>query len=432
MLTRGRVFYGWIMLIAVVLMTFSSAGARFSFSVFVLPMEQELGWTRSQLSNAAALNLLCAGLFRTLAGFLADRFGSKVVAVSGLAIAALALVLTSQTRELWQFFLTFGVLLSVGYAFASPVTTTTLVSRWFVSRRALALSIGSLGSSLGELSIVPLAALSVAIIGWQASYQTWALFIAVIVLPVGLLLLRNRPEDVGLEPLGGSGQARGRTADGRAALSLREAAKMPDFWRLTLGFFVCGFTMSFASTHFVPFAMENDIEAMTASFALGLVGLCAIGGSLTTGLLGDRLGRKNVLATVYFLRGLSFAVLMHAHHDPVALYLGALLLGVSWTSTGPLTSAITADRCGLTNLGKIYGTMYMIMPIGSAVGAALAGLLHEMSGGYTWTLVLSSSAGIVAAVVVAGVRGAPPAARVAPTPERPLVALEPGGVAVKQ
>ena len=83
MLTNGRIFYGWIMLIAVVLMTFSSAGARFSFSVFVVPMEQELGWTRSQLSNAAALNLLCAGLFRTVAGFLADRFGSKVVAIGG-------------------------------------------------------------------------------------------------------------------------------------------------------------------------------------------------------------------------------------------------------------------------------------------------------------------------------------------------------------
>ena len=432
MLTNGRLFYGWIMLIAVALMTFSSSGARFSFSVFVIPMEQELGWTRSQLSNAAALNLLCAGLFRTLAGFLADRFGSKAVATGGLAVAALALILTSQARELWQFFLTFGVLLSVGYAFASPVTTTTLVSRWFVSRRALALSLGSLGSSLGELSIVPLAALSVAIIGWQASYRVWALFIGLIVLPVGLLLLRDRPEDVGLEPLGSSGPARGRAADGRPALSLREAAKLPDFWRLTLGFFVCGFTMSFASTHFVPFAMDMGFEPMVAANALGLVGLCAIGGSLTTGLLGDRLGRKNVLAAVYLLRGLSFAALLHAHHDPLALYVGALLLGVSWTSTGPLTSAITADRCGLSNLGKIYGTMYMVMPIGSAVGAALAGQLHDLTGGYALTLGLSTAAGLVAAVVVSGVRGGPSVPKVGLTPERPLVALGSGGVAAKQ
>src|SRR5215218_8352869 len=100
------------MLIAVALVTLSSAGARFSFSVFVIPMEQELGWSRSQLSNAAALNLLCAGLFRVLAGFLADRFGSKAVASAGLAIAAVALVLTSLARELWHFYLAFGVLLA--------------------------------------------------------------------------------------------------------------------------------------------------------------------------------------------------------------------------------------------------------------------------------------------------------------------------------
>jgi MFS family permease len=182
---------------------------------------------------------------------------------------------------------------------------------------------------------------------------------------------------------------------------------VPDFWRLSFGFFVCGFTMSFANTHFVPFAMEEEIEPMVASVALGMVGLCAIGGGIAAGLLGDRLGRKNVLAVVYLLRGLSFAVLMHAHHNPMALYLGALLLGVSWTSTGPLTSAITADRCGLTNLGKIYGTMYMIMPIGSAVGASLSGLLHDLSGDYSWTLVLSLVAGVAASLVVSGVRRGP-------------------------
>ena len=108
--------------------------------------------------------------------------------------------------------------------------------------------------------------------------------------------------------------------------------------------------MSFASTHFVPFAMDMGFEEMAAASALGMVGGCAIVGGLMAGFLGDRFPRKNVLAAVYLTRGLAFAVLLQAHDLPT-LYFGSFLLGISWTSTSPLTSAITADRCGLTHLG---------------------------------------------------------------------------------
>src|SRR5207244_4349050 len=140
-------------------------------------------------------------------------------------------------------------------------------------------------------------------------------------------------------------------------------------------------------------------------------------GSLTTGLLADRLGRKNVLAVVYLLRGSAFLVLMHAHHNAVALYLGALLLGISWTSTSPLTSSITADRCGLTSLGTIFGTMWTVMPIGSALGASLAGKLHALSGDYELSLIVSAVAGLLAALVVSTV-SEPRRRPTRPTPQR--------------
>src|SRR5437762_12805768 len=111
MLVHGRLFYGWIMLSAVMLMTFSSAGARFSFGVFVNPMHEDLGWSLEQLFDAAALNLLMAGLLRPVAGYLADRFGSRRIALIGLVIAALALILSSLVREMWQCILAYSVLL---------------------------------------------------------------------------------------------------------------------------------------------------------------------------------------------------------------------------------------------------------------------------------------------------------------------------------
>ena len=417
-LTRLPLFYGWIMLTAVMLMSFSSAGARFSFGVFVAPMQRDLGWSLAELSGAAALNLLVAGLLRPVAGILADRISSRAVALTGLGVAAVALVLTSMVRELWQFYAAYGVLLSIGYAFASPVTVTTLVSNWFVERRALALSIGSMGSAIGELIIVPIAAVMVVLLGWQPTFQAMALFIVLVVLPVGLLLVRDHPRQLGLQPLGGGVGGRGDSKADRPGINLREAVRLGDFWRLGFGFLVCGFTMSFASTHFVPFAMEMDFEPMVAAGALGLVGGFSILGSLVTGLLADRVGRKSVLSVVYFLRGMAFVALMYAHHNPVALYGGAFLLGISWTSTTPLTASITADRCGLRHLGSIFGTMFTVMPIGSALGAALSGWLHDLSGGYAWSLVMSGTAGLLAAFVVAGVKESRPAAGPTARPDR--------------
>jgi len=265
------------------------------------------------------------------------------------------------------------------------------------------MSIGSTGTSLGELITVPLAMLAVLTVGWENAFRVIAGFMIFVVLPVGALLLYNRPSDKGLEPYGFvPGESAARRAQS-VALTLRQASRTGDFWRLSLGFFVCGFTMSFASTHFVPFAMDMGFEQMAAANALGMVGAFALCGGLTTGFLGDRFPRKNVLATVYLLRGLAFAILLQARDLPT-LYLGSFVLGISWTSTGALTSAISADKFGLKNLGTIFGTMYVIMPIGTGIGAYVAGLIYEVRHGYELSLIMSSLAGLIAAVVVFGVR----------------------------
>jgi MFS family permease len=284
------------------------------------------------------------------------------------------------------------------------VVVTPVVSAWFIKRRSLAMSIGSTGTALGQLVTVPLAMAAVLTVGWVNAYRVIGLFMLLIVMPVGYLLFANRPADKGLEPYGyvpGESNARGRS-DGGVAMTLREALRSPDIWRLTLGFFACGFTMSFASTHFIAFAEDMGIEPMAAADALGIVGACSLAGGLSAGYLGDRFSRKNVLTAVYLIRGLSFVVLMQAT-DLSTPYLGSFLLGISWTSTGPLTSAITADRCGLKNLGSIFGTMYTIMPIGTGIGAYLAGAIYEARHGYELSLMISAAVGLVAAAVVFGV-----------------------------
>lgn len=400
-----RVYYGWILVATIMLLSFSSAGSRFSFGVFVKPMTETLGWERAAISLVQSTGLLLAGLMRPAAGYFSDRFGPKRVYCFGLTLCGLALLASSFTTEYWQFFLSYGIILAIGYGAASPVTTTSMVSAWFYQKRAFALSLSSTGTAMGELVVVPLAMLIVLTWGWQSGFRTISLWVLLLVLPLALFLLASRPADKGLEPYG-AGTAEGRRHASQVSMTFREALRQPDLWRLTLGFFVCGFTMSFANTHFIPFASDMGMDDMAAAQALGLVGAFSIIGGLTAGALADKVGRKNMLALVYFIRGFSFLVLFQAHDLP-SLYLGSLFLGISWTSTGPLTSALTADRCGLASLGTIYGSMFTIMPIGSAVGAFVDGLIYDRYGTYEPSLLLSALAGFIASVVVFGVGGKP-------------------------
>jgi len=399
-----HIYFGWIMLFSIGLMTFASAGSRFSFGVFLTRMSEDLHWGRDELSLAASLNLILAGLLRAVVGFMVDRFGAKFVTLSGVILCGSALLLTSFAQELWQFYLAYGVLLAIGFAFASPVVVTPVVSAWFVKRRSLAMSIGATGTALGQLVTVPLAMAAVLTVGWVNAYRVIGLFMLLVVMPVGYFLFYDSPADLGLEPYGyAPGESKARAALSGPIMTFRQALKNADIWRLTLGFFACGFTMSFASTHFIAFAEDMGIESMAAADALGIVGACSLAGGLTAGYLGDRFSRKNVLATVYLLRGLSFVVLLQAA-DLTTLYLGSFLLGISWTSTGPLTSAITADRCGQRNLGSIFGSMYTIMPIGTGLGAYLAGAIYEAQHGYELALIISAATGLIAAAVVFGVK----------------------------
>src|SRR5436190_11463449 len=188
-----RVYWGWIMLFSIALMTFASSGSRFSFGVFLIPMSEDLHWGRDQLALAASLNLILAGLLRAVVGFMVDRFGAKFVLISGVFLCGSALLLTSVAQELWQFYLSYGVLLAIGFAFASPVVVTPVVSAWFMKRRSLAMSIGATGTALGQLVTVPLAMAAVLTVGWENAYRVIALFMLAIVMPVGYLLFFNRP-----------------------------------------------------------------------------------------------------------------------------------------------------------------------------------------------------------------------------------------------
>ncbi|MBI4497478.1 MAG: MFS transporter [Chloroflexi bacterium] len=415
---RMGLYYGWIVVGSVFVVMFFGAGTRFSFGAFYDALLEEFGWSRAALAGAASLNLILAGLVRPGVGLLVDRYGSKAVMLGGLGLAALALVLLSFASQLWHFYVLFTVM-SLGYGAASPSTTVPLIANWFVRRRTTAQSLASAGSPMGELLVVPIMTAVLILADWRTAYRLLALFLVLLLIPTIAAIVRNRPEEMGVVADGDPAALRGSgpaAAASEFSMTLAQVARTPLFWQLAYGFFVCGFTMTFASTHFMAFAGDMGFEKMTASAALGLVGGTSILGTVGLGYLADRFSPKRFLALAYLLRGLAFLALWQTGGIDM-LFVGVFLLGLSWGATVPLTSSCLAAACGRRYLGTIFGTMFAIMPIAAGTGAFLAGLIFDYTGSYGPALLLNGVLGLSAALVVSLMRAsAPPAleAHVAP------------------
>ncbi|MGN6674765.1 MAG: MFS transporter, partial [Thermomicrobiales bacterium] len=285
-------------------------------------------------------------------------------------------------------------------------------------RRGLALSIATSGSAIGQLAIVPLATWIMVTWSWRTSYWVLAGVALLAMLPLGWLLVRDAPPGTTDDPdtppddapaAGDKSLVAGCAPVALPVVSIRQAIRTPAYWQLSFGFFVCGYTMSFTSVHMIPYMLdmsEHSFHTMetVASTALSVVGGCSILGAVVIGLLADRIGRKPMLATTYFLRGLAFLMLVLAGPNLVGIFLAAIVLGISWTSTTPLTSAISADMYGRHSLAGIFGFMFSTMNIGSAAGAWLAARDYDITGNYHLSLIVNAFLGFAAAAVVQAVR----------------------------
>ncbi len=406
-----------------------SDGSRYAFGVFLKPMVDEFQWSRAGISLAASVNLMLGGLLQPLVGYLVDRFGGRAVVLAGSVIAALSLGLLSFASQPWQVFLVYGVLHAAGSACMSSVVAAKLVSRWFVRRRGISLAASMSSVAIGQLVVVPLATWMMLQTSWQLSIRLLGGVLLVLVVPTGLLFVRNTPQEVGLTPDGSAGNAEAGRGVGSLpqdrSVRLVEAMRTLTFWQIVFGFVVCGFTMSFVMTHFVAFATDMGIHEMGASGGLSIAGAFSIVGALLCGYASDRYGRRLPLAFTYFLRGLGFVALLWSD-SLLLLYLSATLIGLSWTSTVPLGSVISADTYGERSLGLVFGTMFATMWLGSAIGAYLDGLAYDMSGSYTLALLMNASLGFAAALVTLTLREREP---VPVLPHRGVAVLSgaPGG-----
>ena len=386
MTSARRLHPAWIVLGAVTICLLASTGLRATFAVYIKPIETEMGWSRGALSIAAAISLLLLGASGPFAGRLADRWGPRRVIGFSIALLGIGGIAMSFVHTLWQLYLTAGVVMAVGAGGAALSTGSSVVARWFQTKRGMAIGFAAGGMSAGQLIVIPLASWLVLSYGWRASAMWLGLGLLALVLPLGIWFVRNTPEERGLRPYGAEGtaltaaQARAEQQAGR--VSVTEAAQTLPFWLLMGTFFVCGYTsVGMIGTHFIPHALEHNFTAMQASAALGVMGAMNIVGTVGSGWLCDRVGRRVPLAIFYFVRGLSLIFLLYVWNVP-SLHFWAALFGLNYISTVPPTTTLTANIYGRFSVGELSGWIFFAHQVGAAIAAALAGWVYELTGSY--------------------------------------------------
>jgi MFS family permease len=397
---RGRVHYAWVVLAVVFVALLAAQGARLAFGAFVAPWERDFQVSRGAISLVSLVSFLVYGLSQPLSGRLIDRLGVRKVFAASLLLVGLGVAATAAVRSPLQLALLYGVLASVGFGGASGVAATVAVTRWFSARRGFALGLVEAGFGAGQLVLVPTSLVLIGLIGWRATLVAMGAVIAVVVFPLALLLVRSSPEDKAMRPFGDDGRpaaeaaaagpVAGPSPNGRAGL-LRARA----FWGLALPFFVCGITTTgMIDTHLVPFAHDHGYSTAVAGTAVSLLAACNIAGTLASGPLVDRFDGRVILGGLYAVRALSLGLLLAAASPGWLLAFGVVFGLVDFATVAPTTvlaSRYFADH----SLGVVVGLLYLSHQVGSALGAWVPGLLHDLTGGYA----ASIDAAIVALAV---------------------------------
>ena len=407
---KSGIYRGWWIVAVVTTIMAVSSGSRFLFGVVLKPVSEEFGWSRSDLAAVVTINVILISILQPFVGAAVDRWGSRPILILGIIGTALMALPMTLATELWQVYIVYSIVASIAFAAMSPVNVTKLVAGWFTKRRSLALSISTSGAAVGQLAIIPIATWVMVQYGWRMSYWTLAGATVLAMLPLAWWFLRDAPPGATDDPVGAAEAAAKPGANvASAPVSIWQSLRSAPYWQLSFGFFVCGYTMSFTQVHMIPYILDMPEHAgmamqTVASTALSVVGGCSVLGALLIGSLADRVGVRQMLTLTYFLRGLSFLILLLAGTNNAGIFLAAIVMGVSWTSTTPLTSALVVDIYGRASLGTIFACIFTAMNVGVGVGSYVAGLDYDLTGNYHLSLLANGFLGFAAAALVQSVR----------------------------
>jgi MFS family permease len=411
---RRRLHPAWSVAAVAFVALIGAAGFRAAPGVLMVPLQEEFGTSRGVLSAAVGINLVLFGLTAPFAAALIDRFGIRRVTAIALVLVSAGSALSVFITTGWQLVFTWGLMIGLGTGSMALVFAATVANRWFVKRRGLVTGILTAGSATGQLIFLPLIAWVAGGAGWRAASLIIAAA-ALVVVPLVLVFLRDRPADLGLTPYGAPPDYREPTpvdagsAAGRAIGPLRQASHSRTFWALAAGFAICGATTNgLIGTHFVPAAHDHGLPQTTAAGLLAVVGIFDIVGTIASGALTDKVNPRILLAIYYALRGVGLLMLPALLSDTVHVSIIAFVVvyGLDWVATVPPTVALCREAFGEQGT-VVFGWVFAAHQLGAALMSVVAGVLRDAVGDYTLAWFSAAALCAVAAGISLGIRRLP-------------------------
>lgn len=381
--------YGWVVVGAGAMMTCVGFGAMLSLAVFLQPISEAMGWSRSGVSAAATIDFLCMGLAAFFWGALSDRFGTRIVVLSGTLLLGAGLIAASQATTLWQFQLSFGVLIGIAAgSFYAPMMAAA--SAWIEDHRSLAVALVSAGMGVAPLTVAPFASWMITTYDWRTAMLVIGFVALALLIPASLLV---RPAPEATAPATGDG-----TSAPEVQWTAAQAFKTPQFITLALAHFACCAAHSGPIFHMVSYAMVCGIAPLTAVTVYSLAGFSGLGGRLLLGALADRLGAKHVLVGGLFVQALSVATYL-AVGQLGEFYALSVVFGLAYGGVMPLYAVLVREYFGARIMGTVFGAVSAFASLGMALGPLAGGWVFDTFHAYNWLYVGSFAIGIAAVAV---------------------------------
>jgi MFS family permease len=407
---KDKLFYGWVVIVASIIIGTILFGASSSFGVFFKSIESEFDLSRAATSGIYSIYWVFGIIFTILSGWALDRYGPRtIIFLSGL-FTGLSLLLTSQTNSSWQLFITYSLLLSIGISPIYVVIMST-VSRWFDRKRGLAIGLASSGDALGMVIMAPFATFLISALNWRLAYIVIGLISLVIVIPLSRLLKKD-PHEIGNFPDGvklGSGEMgeqKLKKEEGYAVFpdySLQKVLKTRSFWFLVLMWVFSASSFLMVLTHLVPYTTDIGYSAGEAATVLSLLSGMMIVGKVLMGKASDNIGRKKVAIICSLLQAGALAWLIWSQ-DLWMLYVFAVVYGFASGGLFPPATALVGDIFGLRNIGLIMGVLNIGAGIGSAIGPFIGGFVFDLKNSYSIAFLVGIVAKLIATVFLVLIR----------------------------
>ena len=400
---RPSVGPAWLMLGGAFTAFTVSAGLMHSYAVYLVAFIEEFGWSRAETSVAYSVSQLVAGLSSPFVGALVDRLGPRRLLLLGGGLLVFGIAASAFATALWQIIALYGVVMTIGANCLGLVVFVPLLSRHFVRRRGMAISILQSANGFGRAVSAPLVQLGVSGIGWRLSYLVQALLMALVVLPLaGVFRRADQIAPASTDGTVPEAEAAALPATpARPGWTLTEAMRTPHFWLLFSVYMFTGLGSYFVSLHQLAFAIDIGFDRIYAAWVLGMGALLAVFGTIVTGTMSDYVGREisAILAYGFSIVGVICALLITGPDQHLLLWLHASFFGLTWGARGPAITAKTADLFPGRQLGTILGFITIGSGLGAALGSWGAGWIFDLSGSYRVAFTLSIASyvcGIVA------------------------------------